>query len=163
MYAKALRVCPSKANPFYDNYIMNNKRLFFICSLLCLLMSWVGNSVSLAADSWNYPTSKPSNPFGGGDGSQWNPYRIETAQHLANLAYMVTDDNTEYHGKYFVLTNDITLNDNVINEEGTGLANAEGTYKLWTPIGEYGITADDDFRGGLRRARAYHQRFGVHQ
>lgn len=33
---------------------------------------------------------------------------------------MVTDDNTDYKGKYFVLTNDITLNDDVINEAGTG-------------------------------------------
>lgn len=124
---------------------MNMNRFFIICSLLLSIVG--GGSVIQAADSWNYPTKKPETPFGGGDGSQWNPYRIETAQHLANLAYMVTDDNTEYHGKYFVLTNDITLNDNVINEEGTGLANAEGSYKLWTPIGEYGITADDDFRG----------------
>ena len=60
---------------------------------------------------------------------------------------MVTDDNTEYHGKYFVLTNDITLNDNVINEAGTGLKKDESSYRLWTPIGEYGVTACDDFRG----------------
>ena len=116
--------------------------------ILCLLLFLAGGgSVIHAADKWNYPTSKPETPFGGGDGSQWNPYRIETAQHLANLAYMVTDDNTEYSGKYFVLTNDITLNDDVINDEGTGLKKAESSYKLWTPIGEYGYTADDDFMG----------------
>ena len=43
---------------------------------------------------------EPETPFGGGDGSKWNPYRIESAQHLANLAYMVTDNNTEYKNKY---------------------------------------------------------------
>ena len=124
---------------------MNWNRPLLICSLI-LCLAW-GSSVSQAADSWSYPTSKPSNPFGGGDGSSYDPYRIETAQHLANLAYMVTDDNTEYKGKYFVLTNDITLNDDVINDAGTGLKYAESSYNLWTPIGEYGITYDDDFMG----------------
>ena len=147
MYAKALRVCPSKANPFYDNYIMNNKRLFFICSLLCLLMSWVGNSVSLAADSWNYPTSKPSNPFGGGDGSQWNPYRIETAQHLANLAYMVNEKSENYKDNYFILTNDITLNEQALNPLGTQLNYTEDSYRLWTPIGVYGTKKKYAFQG----------------
>ena len=59
--------------------------------ILCLLLSFAGgDSVIQAADSWDYPGSKPETPFGGGDGCSWNPYRIETAQHLANLAYMVT-------------------------------------------------------------------------
>ena len=124
---------------------MNMNRFLFI---LCLLLSFVGgDSVIQAADSWEYPTSKPETPFGGGDGSQSNPYRIDNAQHLANLAYMVTDNNTEYSGKYFVLTNDITLNDNVINEAGTGLKKNQSSYELWTPIGEYGSFADDDFMG----------------
>ena len=116
--------------------------------IMCLLLSIVGGgSVCLAADSWNYPTSKPKTPFGGGDGSQGNPYRIETAQHLANFAYMVTDKNTTYKKKYFILTNDITLNDDVLNDKGTGLKNDESSYKLWTPIGEYGRLYDDDFMG----------------
>ena len=116
--------------------------------IMCLLLSIVGGgSVCLAADSWSYPTSKPKTPFGGGDGSQGNPYRIETAQHLANFAYMVTDKNTTYKKKYFILTNDITLNDDVLNDKGTGLKNDESSYKLWTPIGEYGSLYDDDFMG----------------
>ena len=125
---------------------MKTKLHLIIMSLVLLFMAG-GQSVCLAADSWSYPTSKPETPFGGGDGSWANPYRIETAQHLANLAYMVTDDNTEYKGKFFVLTNDITLNDDVINEAGTGLKKDVSSYKLWTPIGEYGTTADDDFMG----------------
>ena len=124
---------------------MNMNRYFLI---LCLLLSFAGgDSVIQAAESWSYPPGKPETPFGGGTGTQSDPYRISTAQHLANLAYMVTDNNTEYHGKYFVLTNDITLNDDVINEAGTGLKKDESSYRLWTPIGEYGTTADDDFRG----------------
>ena len=122
-------------------------KLHLIIMTLVLLFMAGGHSVCLASEDWEYPTSKPWTLFGGGDGSWSDPDRIETAQHLANLAYMVTDNNTEYKGKYFVLTNDITLNYNVINNEGTGLKNDESSYKLWTPIGEYGTTADDDFMG----------------
>ena len=125
---------------------MKTKLHLIIMSLVLLFVAG-GQSVCLAAESWSYPTTKPETPFGGGDGSKWNPYRIESAQHLANLAYMVTDNNTEYKNKYFILTNDITLNDDVINADGTGLKNSESSYKLWTPIGEYGFTADDDFMG----------------
>ena len=117
--------------------------------ILCLVLLFMAGeqSVCLAADTWSYPTEKPKTPFGGGTGSQSDPYLISTAQHLANLAYMVTDDNTEYKNKYFVLTNDITLNDLVINDDGTGLKYDESNYTLWTPIGEYGTLADDDFMG----------------
>ena len=111
---------------------MKTKLHFIIASLILLFMVG-GQSICLAADSWSYPTSKPKSPFGGGDGSQGNPYRIETAQHLANFAYMVTDKNTTYKKKYFILTNDITLNDDVLNDKGTGLKNDESSYKLWTP------------------------------
>ena len=125
---------------------MKTKLHFIIASLILLFMAG-GQRVCLAAASWSYPTSKPKTPFGGGDGSQGNPYRIETAQHLANLAYMVTDKNTTYKNKYFILTNDITLNDDVLNDKGTGLKNDESSYKLWTPIGEYGRLYNDDFMG----------------
>ena len=125
---------------------MKTKLHLIIMSLFLLFVAG-GQSVCLAADSWSYPTSKPKTPFGGGDGSQGNPYRIETAQHLANLAYMVTDKNTTYKKKYFILTNDITLNDDVLNDKGTGLKNDESSYKLWTPIGEYGRLYDDYFMG----------------
>ena len=125
---------------------MKTKLHLIIMSLVLLFVAG-GQSVCLAADSWSYPTSKPKSPFGGGDGSQGNPYRIETAQHLANFAYMVTDKNTTYKKKYFILTNDITLNDDVLNDKGTGLKNDESSYKLWTPIGEYGSLYDDDFMG----------------
>ncbi len=125
---------------------MKTKLHLIIMSLVLLFVAG-GQSVCLAAESWSYPTTKPETPFGGGDGSWYDPYRIETAQHLANLAYMVTDKNTTYKKKYFILTNDITLNDDVLNDKGTGLKNDESSYKLWTPIGEYGRLYDDDFMG----------------
>ena len=104
--------------------------------IVCLLLFLAGGSVIQADESWEYPTSKPSNPFGGGDGSHWNPYRIDNAQQLANFSYMVTTIGENYEGKYFVLTNDITLNDNVLNASGTGLLNDVRNYKKWTPIGD---------------------------
>ena len=112
---------------------MKTKLHLIIMSLVLLFVAG-GQSVCLAAESWSYPTTKPETPFGGGDGSWYDPDRIETAQHLANLAYMVTDKNTTYKKKYFILTNDITLNDDVLNDKGTGLKNDESSYKLWTPI-----------------------------
>ena len=114
---------------------------------LVLLFVAGGQSVCLAADTWSYPTTKPETPFGGGDGSSYDPYRIETAQHLANLAYMVTDANTYYKGQYFVLTNDITLNDDVIADDGKSLKKSLSAYNLWKPIGEDGVIYNDDFMG----------------
>ena len=102
--------------------------------ILCLLLSFVGgSSVIHAADSWKYPTDKPDGKFGGGTGDFYNPYLINNAQQLADLAYMV-NDGEYYKNKYFKLTTDITLNDNVLKEDGT--PNMSGTFKNWTPIGK---------------------------
>ena len=118
---------------------MNMNRFFTIlCLLLCLAG---GKSVIQAADMWEYPTSKPKTPFGGGDGSWNNPYRIETAQHLANLSYMVNEKGEDYKGKYFAMTNDINLSggDADLNWDGGDMA-----VKEWVPIGN-----DDDFFEGV--------------
>ena len=116
--------------------------------ILCLVLFLAGGgSVIQAAESWSYPTSKPTNPFAGGDGSQWNPYRIDNAQQLANFSYMVTEDGENYEGKYFVLTNDITLNDNVLNASGKGLLSDVSTYQEWTPIGDRSVWDYGIFKG----------------
>ena len=64
---------------------MNMNRFF---TIMCLVLLFVagGQSVSLAADFWEYPTKKPDGKFGGGSGTQSDPYLISTAQHLADLA-----------------------------------------------------------------------------
>lgn len=120
-----------------------NRFLLIVCILLCL----AGGSEIHAADSWSYPTSKPTNPFADGDGSKWNPYRIDNAQQLANFSYMVTKEGENYEGKYFVLTNDITLNDNVLNASGTGLRYDVSNYKEWTPIGDRSVWDYGIFKG----------------
>ena len=113
--------------------------------ILCLLLFLAGGSSVIHADnSWSYPTSKPDGKFGGGSGSWYDPYLINNAQQLADLAYKV-NKGEYYKGKYFKLTTDITLNDNVLKADGT--PNTTGTFKEWTPIGEYGSVWDDDFMG----------------
>ncbi|MDY4031223.1 MAG: hypothetical protein SOY69_08450 [Alloprevotella sp.] len=98
-----------------------------------------------AKDSnWSYPTEKPANPFDGGDGTESNPYRIRTAQQLMNLAWMV-NDGEEYEGKYFLMTDDIVLNEGVIREDGS--FNTKGSFKDCIGIGHYNAIADDDFCG----------------
>lgn len=95
--------------------------------ILCLLLFLAGGgSVIHAADQWSYPTDKPNGKFGGGSGSWYDPYLINNAQQLADLAYMV-NDGEYYKNKYFKLTTDITLNDNVLKEDGT--PNMSGTFK----------------------------------
>ena len=120
---------------------MNLNRI--IC-ILCLLLFFTGE-VELYA--WNYPTSKPSNPFTSGDGSYSNPYEIKDAQDLANLAYMVRDGGEDYSGKHFVMTNDITLNKDLVNADCTG--RNEGDFQKWTPIGKYGSWSDKKFKGNF--------------
>ena len=113
--------------------------------ILCLLLSFVGgSSVIHAAEKWSYPTDKPDGKFGGGTGDLYNPYLINNAQQLADLAYMV-NHGEYFKGKYFKLTTDITLNDNVLNADGT--PNTSGTFQSWTPIGKFGTLWDDDFMG----------------
>lgn len=94
--------------------------------------------------NWSYPTEKPANPFDGGDGTESNPYRIRTAQQLMNFAWMV-NDGEEYEGKYFLMTDDIVLNEGVITEKGS--FNEEGSFKDCIGIGHYNAIADDDFCG----------------
>lgn len=106
--------------------------------ILCLVLFLAGEgNVSLAA-SWSYPKDEPETPFGGGTGTQSDPYRISTAQHLANLSWMV-NDGENYEGEYFVMTNDITLNEDVINSTGNGLQKSQDKYTLWTPINRLNI------------------------
>lgn len=94
--------------------------------------------------NWSYPTEKPANPFDGGDGTESNPYRIRTAQQLMNFAWMV-NDGEEYEGKYFLMTDDIVLNEGVIKENGS--FNEEGSFKDCVGIGHYNTYVDDDFCG----------------
>lgn len=113
-----------------------------IISFLCLLLFFTGEGELYA---WNYPTSKPSIPFSSGDGSYSHPYEIRNEHDLANLAYMVREEGEDYSGKHFVMTNDITLNKNLVNADCTD--RNTGDFQVWTPIGKYGSWSDNKFKG----------------
>lgn len=84
------------------------------------------------AFAWHYP--EPGNqelPFDKGEGTQELPYQITNAQQLAVLAYLV-NNGTSYEGQYFVLENDIDLNEGfTFTAEGP---DKDGAME-WIPIG----------------------------
>lgn len=121
---------------------MNLNKIF---SIFFLLLFFTGESELYA---WTYPTSKPSYPFTSGDGSYSNPYEIRNAQDLANLAYMVREGGEDYKGKHFVMTNDITLNKDLVNADCTD-RNKGDSFQVWTPIGKYGFWSDNTFKGNF--------------
>ena len=84
---------------------------FFILSVLLA----VGMTVA-AQTPWNGAIAESYN---GGNGTSGNPYQIATAEQLALLAQQTNDGSGG--DAYYVLTNDIILND--------------GDSLLWTPIG----------------------------
>lgn len=65
--------------------------------------------------------------FGGGKGTESEPYQIKTANHLAELATKVNGGEL-YSGKYFKMMNDIDLSQWIADNNPS-----EG----WTPIGYY--------------------------
>jgi len=67
--------------------------------------------------------------FGGGAGTEGNPYQISTAEHLAALATNV-NAGTTYANTYFKLMNDINLS-SYLSESGAGYNGGS----FWLPIG----------------------------
>ena len=71
--------------------------------------------------------------FGGGTGTEADPYLITNASELAYLSSTTTEENSNYEGVYFALTTDIDLNCT--------------TTQLWNPIGKCSNGTDDWFSG----------------
>jgi len=93
---------------------------------------WIAVPVSARAegktvDTWDGTTI--ADKFAAGDGTQGNPFQIETATQLAYFAKTVNEGEAYLH-KYIVLTADIDL------------ANKE-----WTPIGNYSNPFKGNFNG----------------
>ena len=78
--------------------------------------------------------------FENGSGTEQDPYLIESAAHLAQLAYLVNngigaaDGNIVGTGKYYKMTTDIDLNGSESFQ--------------WTPIGYYNSNSDQYYFGG---------------
>ena len=94
-------------------------------------------------DVWDGSTASS---YAGGSGTAEDPYRIDTASQLARLAYKVNSGST-YNGKYFVLNNDLWLNDTT---DWTSWDFWERPANEWTPIGAYtNNTTFTQFRGSF--------------
>ena len=80
----------------------------------------------------------PSTPTNG-DGTADNPYQISSAAELywfAGLVNGTLSDSTEQNkAACAVLTADITINENVLNEDGSLNDTNVGSFQKWTPIG----------------------------
>lgn len=72
-----------------------------------------------------------SSPWSQGTGTQSDPYQISSPHHLAFLADMVTSGVNDYEGKYFLLTQDISLSN-----------------QSWMPIGDEEHAFKGYFDGG---------------
>ena len=89
-----------------------------------------------------------------GDGTEGNPYKIGTAAELYWFAGLVNGTLTDGNGTaiqadtdaWAVLTADITINDNVLDENGTLIDDGSGL-ETWTPIGSYGDRGDEAYTG----------------
>lgn len=84
--------------------------------------------------------------YGGGSGTEEDPYLISNASQLALLSSTVAG-GTSYYGKYFALTDDIWVNDTT-GWEDWDMFNAPAN--VWTPIGKYTSNTDySAFRGSF--------------
>jgi predicted outer membrane repeat protein len=101
-----------------------NRLLSILLSFALVVTLFAGLGITASATSvWDgvYPPVDLTTDFGGGTGTQADPYIIGNATDFAQLAVNVNSGSTSttaYSGKYFQLTDDIDLDNNP-----------------WTPIG----------------------------
>ena len=111
------------------------RNLLALVSLLivaCMTLLAIPVSANTATDVWDGSVSTDwytNAATLGNDGTEDNPYEINTAADLAGLASLVNaETSTSFEGKYIVLTNDLDLDN-----------------KDWTPIG--GVASGKIFKG----------------
>ena len=88
-----------------------------------------------------------------GNGTKENPYQITNAAELYWFAGLVNGDESiignsipQNTGACAVLTKNITINENVLDENGS--LNGDGSgLEQWTPIGSYGIRGEKAYIG----------------
>lgn len=71
------------------------------------------------------PAANPVYTFSGGDGTLSAPYQVDNSYDLAMLAANVNNIDNYSKNKFFLMTDDIVLNDSL-----------DGTPKAWKPIGK---------------------------
>lgn len=85
---------------------------------------------------------EPATAYGGGDGSRGNPYLISTAGQLAKLADDMSATANFSRGKYFKMTADIVINDNVLGGDSAKMNDGKQFTQL-RMIGDY--TDDNNY------------------
>ncbi|MCQ2128440.1 MAG: hypothetical protein MJZ08_03295, partial [Bacteroidaceae bacterium] len=79
-----------------------------------------------------------------GNGSQADPYQIATLENLLWFAEHV-NSNSEYASACAILTEDITMNANVLDRDGR--LNSDNTFTAWTRIGGHTVDYAGEFNG----------------
>lgn len=81
--------------------------------ILTMILAVMPFVCTLAADQWEYPTSSPKSLKG--TGVESDPFQINSAQDLADFAYLVNNNELDPSftpiTRYVVLNCDIVLND----------------------------------------------------
>lgn len=105
------------------------KALALFCAFVVLFagVSFVFPQKASAAYAWD---GSVASSFDGGSGTSKDPYLISDGSQLAYLAQLVNSNTSNYSSKYYVLTNDIDLN-NV----------------PWVPIGSGSSSSGNAFLG----------------
>ena len=113
------------------------------------ISSCVGAAMMLAPIGARTITATPPN----GDGTEENPYQIKTKEELYWFAGLVNGDESvignsikQNTGACAVLTENITINENVLDENGSLNGNGSGL-EQWPPIGSYGIRGEKAYIG----------------
>ena len=106
---------------------MNKVKSF--CMLVAILLPLATLS---AQDIWD---GSVATAFAGGSGTADNPYQISNGAELAYLAKITNENANQTDGKYYKLTDDIVLNENVLNKNYE--LNGTPTHE-WTPIADIG-------------------------
>ena len=107
------------------------KKIFTLIALL-MMATWVG----WGQEVWD---GTIATQFTGGSGTETDPYQISNGAELAFLAQEVNDHNSQqYDGAYYILTEDINLNDGNCEEWEANAPNNK-----WIPIGN----ANEKFHG----------------
>lgn len=112
---------------------MNRKFTQMACRLLLIAAVFLFLSPHLRAqgiDKWN--GSDIASGFAEGNGDESTPYQISSAAELAYLAQQVNlgdyNGGSDYSDKYFVLTNDIDLNNHKWTPMGTSSFSFKGSF-----------------------------------
>lgn len=95
----------------------------FQIPLLCVFLLFVlSTAFTMPAVAIGWDGVSVASSFGGGSGSEADPYLITNAEELAYLAATVNNNMNNYQDAYFKLTSDISLGGNSWTPIGIGVA-----------------------------------------